>query len=45
MRSSMPRAARTIDTVNITDPDRTETDRMWRQIDPQLYYTVKQRME
>ena len=45
MRSSMPRATRTIETVDITDSASSETDRMWRRIDPKLYYTVKQATE
>ena len=37
--------ARTIDTVDISGHEETETDRMWRQIDPVLYYRVKQAVE
>ena len=34
--------SRTIDTVDVSDREETETDRMWRQIDPVLYYKIRQ---
>lgn len=37
--------ARTVDTVNLDDSEETETDRMWRQIDPEIYFVVKQQVE
>ena len=37
----MPRYTHAIDTVDINDQEETETERMWRQIDPQIYYVVK----
>lgn len=33
---------RTIGTVDIGNADTTETDRMWRQIDPAMYYRTVQ---
>lgn len=32
----------TIDTVDIADTEATETDHVWRQIDPEIYYLLKQ---
>lgn len=34
----MPWYARASETVDGSDREETETDRMWRQIDPLLYY-------
>jgi hypothetical protein len=31
---------RTVETVDINDTEESETDRMWRQIDPELYDTM-----
>lgn len=36
----MPWYAREIATVAIDDPAESETDRLWRQIDPVLYETM-----
>lgn len=41
----MPWYSRTINTVDVSDQEETETDRMWRQIDPVLYYRVKRAVE
>ena len=37
----MPRYTHAIDTVDISDQEETETERMWRQIDPQAHNAVK----
>ena len=37
----MPRYTHAIDTVDISDQEETETERMWRQIDPQVHNAVK----
>lgn len=35
---------RTIDTVDGNAPEETETDRLWRQIDPVIHHKVNQRL-
>lgn len=41
----MPWYASEIDTVDVGDREETETDRMWRQIDPVVHYTVKKAVD
>ncbi len=37
----MPWYRRTIYTVAVDDADTTETEQMWRQIDPVVYYKMR----
>lgn len=39
----MPWYTRTIDTVDANAPEETETDRMWRQIDPVIHHKETQK--
>lgn len=38
---TMPRYARSVNTVDINSPEETETDRMWRQIDSAIHYRMR----
>lgn len=40
--STMAWFTRAIDTGDMAETEATETDRMWRQIDPEIYYLLKQ---
>jgi hypothetical protein len=43
--SAMARYQRKIETVDTGTQAEIETDRLWRQIDPQLYYLIKQKQD